>query len=361
EDAWDMGFQHVAIAAGAGRPTVIDIENNLIRGIRAASDFLMALQLTGAFKRSTLANLQVRLPAVVVGGGLTAIDTATELRAYYIIQVEKVLDRYERLAEAGGGGGGRPPHGPEENGIPDEVLAHARAVRVERSLADAEGRAPNFDALLDEWGGVTIAYRRRLHDSPAYRLNHEEVAKALEEGVRFLENANPKAAIPDEDGALRALTFQMPDGRIVELPARTLCVAAGTSPNTIYEKEHPGTFQLDKKGYFQPHSAIVEGGRTRLEAGPGFLTSYLDDAGHTVSYYGDTHPRYAGSVVKAMASAKDGHPAVAALFAEETAAAIADRAGQPAREAAWRDLVARLDDELRAIVVEVNRLTPTII
>ena len=46
--AWEHGIDHVAIAAGAGRPTIIDITNNLIRGIRKASDFLMALQLTGA-------------------------------------------------------------------------------------------------------------------------------------------------------------------------------------------------------------------------------------------------------------------------------------------------------------------------
>ncbi len=42
EDAWAYGFDHVAIAAGAGRPTIIDMKNNLIRGIRKASDFLMA-------------------------------------------------------------------------------------------------------------------------------------------------------------------------------------------------------------------------------------------------------------------------------------------------------------------------------
>ncbi len=91
EDAWTYGFDHVAIATGAGRPTIIDLKNNLIRGIRKASDFLMALQLTGAFKRSALPNLQARLPAVVIGGGLTAIDTATELMAYYPLQVEKTL------------------------------------------------------------------------------------------------------------------------------------------------------------------------------------------------------------------------------------------------------------------------------
>src|SRR5918993_1825446 len=70
DDAWARGFDHIAIAAGAGRPTIIDIRNNLIRGIRKASDFLMALQLTGAFKKDALSNLQARLPAVGVGGGL---------------------------------------------------------------------------------------------------------------------------------------------------------------------------------------------------------------------------------------------------------------------------------------------------
>src|SRR4029079_110889 len=96
-DAWKLGFDHVAIAAGAGRPTIIPLKNNLARGIRKASDFLMALQLTGAYKRSSLATLQVRLPAVVIGGGLTAIDTATELSAYYLIQVEKTADRIDAL------------------------------------------------------------------------------------------------------------------------------------------------------------------------------------------------------------------------------------------------------------------------
>src|SRR5688572_29312009 len=89
DDAWAYGVDHVAIAAGAGRPTIIDIKNNLIRGIRKASDFLMALQLTGSFKKDALSNLQARLPAVVIGGGLTGVDTATELMAYYPIQVEK--------------------------------------------------------------------------------------------------------------------------------------------------------------------------------------------------------------------------------------------------------------------------------
>ncbi|MFM9972499.1 MAG: hypothetical protein ACKVQK_29300, partial [Burkholderiales bacterium] len=91
DDAWGMGFDHVALAMGAGKPTTLEIPNGLARGVRTASDFLMALQLTGAAKFDSIANMQMRLPAVVIGGGLTAIDTATESLAYYVVQVEKFL------------------------------------------------------------------------------------------------------------------------------------------------------------------------------------------------------------------------------------------------------------------------------
>ena len=67
--------------------------------MRQANDFLMALQLGNAAKSSSLTNLQVRLPAVVIGGGLTGVDTATEVQAYYITQVEKILTRYEILTQ----------------------------------------------------------------------------------------------------------------------------------------------------------------------------------------------------------------------------------------------------------------------
>src|SRR5213079_2245858 len=102
DGAFADGFDHIALCAGAGRPTVLDIPNGFARGVRAASDFLMALQLTGAAKRESIANLQIRLPVVVIGGGLTAIDTATESLAYYAVQVEKFLARHETLlAERG--------------------------------------------------------------------------------------------------------------------------------------------------------------------------------------------------------------------------------------------------------------------
>src|SRR5205085_2623819 len=87
DQAFALGFDHIALCAGAGRPTILSMPNGLARGVRQASDFLMALQLTGAGKTDSIANLQIRLPVVIVGGGLTAIDTATESLAYYPRQV----------------------------------------------------------------------------------------------------------------------------------------------------------------------------------------------------------------------------------------------------------------------------------
>src|SRR5688572_27397023 len=357
EEVWGYGFDHVAIAAGAGRPTVIDMKSNLVRGVRKASDFLMALQLTGAFKRGALPNLQARLPAIVIGGGLTGIDTATELFAYYPVQVEKTLDRYEALCTDTSEAAVRGIYDAEELQILDEFLEHGRAVRAERARADAAGERPDFIPLVRGWGGVTLAYRKRMIDSPAYRLNHEEVVKALEEGIWFDENLDPREIVVDENGHATALVLKGPSGS-VELAARTILVAAGTSPNVTYEKEQPGTFQLDsKKRFFQGFRADRTAAGVSLEPDPGgFFTSYNND-GRLVSYYGDNHPMYAGNVVKAMASAKYGYPHVAALFAGDRP----DPARQQERDAAWGRLVEQLDDELLARVERVVRLTETIV
>src|SRR5262249_26652177 len=53
DDAFALGFDHVALCAGAGKPTYIDMPNGLARGVRMASDFLMALHLTAAAKNSS--------------------------------------------------------------------------------------------------------------------------------------------------------------------------------------------------------------------------------------------------------------------------------------------------------------------
>jgi NADPH-dependent glutamate synthase beta subunit-like oxidoreductase/NAD(P)H-flavin reductase len=374
EDAFDrLGFVHIAIAAGAGKPTVLEIKNNLIKGIRMASDFLMALQLTGAFKEDALANLQVRLPALVIGGGLTAIDSATELLAYYPVQVEKLLRRFETLAKLEGEEAFWWRVSVEDRIILTEFLDHARHIRTEREDAKREGRKPDIAGLLQKWGGVRIAYRKDMVDAPAYRLNHEEVIKSFEEGVLFTERLSPTEAIRARDGSLDGVIFEKQtkvdgkwkaSGEFVTLPARAMLVAAGTSPNTIYEREYPGTFELDQWGqFFQPYRRVAtEDGSLALvktaKGETGFFTSYSHD-GKCVSFYGDNHPRFSGNVVKAMASAKHGYVEVASLF--ERALSHIDPARQPERESKWRDLTQTLDDELIARVHHVERLTQTIV
>ncbi len=377
EEAFDQfGFDHIAIAAGAGTPTIVRMKNNLVRGMRQASDFLMALQLTGAFKKNSLANLQVRLPAVVIGGGLTAIDTATELFAYYPRQVEKTLERYEQLASELGEAAVRAGYDAEELSILDEFLAHGRAVRAERERANAANEAPNFIPLVRSWGGVTIAYRKSMLDSPAYRLNFEEIEKAFEEGIYYAEMLSPVEAVADEFGHVKSLLFEkqiVEDGRwkdsgqIVELGARTVMIAAGTAPNVIYEKERPGTFKLDKwKQFFQSHTLgetreLIEDDEAARDRG--FFTSYQHPSRKEklITFYGDNHPKYAGNVVKAMASAKNGFPYVLSIFADELKSMDRSAEAQAARDAQWAKLTRSLEDGFIARVHEVNRLTPTIV
>ncbi|MDV3241809.1 MAG: FAD-dependent oxidoreductase, partial [Methylocaldum sp.] len=374
-EAWDLGFDHIAIASGAGKPTLIDIKNNLIRGIRKASDFLMALQLTGAAKESSLANLQVRLPAGVIGGGLTAIDTATELLAYYPVQVEKIMQRYEKLCAAFGEETVRARYDEEELLILDEFLGHAKAVQAERQRAQAAGEKPDFLPLLNAWGGVTLFYRKGMKDSPAYRQNHEEIKEAMDEGILLAEGMNPLEALEDKYGHLRAVRFEKleeQDGRWqkagnLEVPLRSLFVAAGTSPNTIYESEHPDSFEMDQKFYqrYEPNwlSEIPELEPVKDTAVPKIgkpapFTSYRRH-GKFITFYGDNHPVYAGNVVKAMASAKDGYPYIVKLYEKELAAL--DRAQQPQRLANLREFQHRLDDMLLGRIVEINRVTPNIV
>ncbi|HUW27556.1 MAG TPA: FAD-dependent oxidoreductase, partial [Sulfuriferula sp.] len=197
DNAWTLGFEHIALATGAGKPTVIQIKNNLAHGIRQASDFLMALQLTGASKKDSLANLQVRLPALVIGGGLSAIDTATEVQAYYVLQVEKLLERHERLSSTGRW---VVSLSAVEQEILEEFLAHGRLIRAERLRARLADEAPDFAPLLRAWGGVTVVYRRAMNESPAYLRNHEEIEKALQEGIFYVQGLDPAEAMMDVAG-----------------------------------------------------------------------------------------------------------------------------------------------------------------
>ncbi|HWM43506.1 MAG TPA: FAD-dependent oxidoreductase, partial [Burkholderiales bacterium] len=334
DEAFADGFDHIALCAGAGRPTVLEIPNGFARGVRAASDFLMALQLTGAAKRESIANLQIRLPIVVIGGGLTAIDTATESLAYYAVQVEKFLSRYETLEH-------KPQWNAEEREIAHEFVAHAKALR--------SARPQDRLALLKSWGGATIAYRRRMIDSPSYTLNHEEVAKALEEGIVFAEGLSPVSIEVDGYGHAKAVKFE--NGTV--LAARSVLIAAGTQPNTVLAREEGVSLELDGKYFLacdETGAPVRPERHTSKPKRPEVLLHRYPD-GRFMSFFGDLHPSYFGNVVKAMGSAKQGYPVVSSVLdGREAASQLQDA-----------QFLANLNRELRAVVHEVRRLTPTIV
>src|SRR5207302_1872901 len=294
------------------------------------------------------------------------IDTATEALAYYPVQVEKFLYRYETLVAERGVDAVRAEWNGAEREAAEEFIAHAKALRAEREAAEREGRAPRLAQLIDSWGGVTIAYRRRLIDAPSYTLNHEEVAKALEEGIRFAEMLTPVAVdvdVFDQAASLRLTRHTVPEigghrpeanqgpGEEVVLPARTILVAAGTQPNTVLAREDPEHVALDGR-YFR---ALDEAGqpavpeRVAKPEAVRVLMSLAPD-GRAVSFWGDLHPSFAGNVVKAMGGTKQGYPVVSRMLARRSP-------GLPEPAA----LRVRLDGELRARVERVERLTPKIV
>ncbi|MEO8165866.1 MAG: pyridine nucleotide-disulfide oxidoreductase, partial [Betaproteobacteria bacterium] len=191
-------------------------------------------------------------------------------------------------------------------------------------------------------------------------LNHEEVEKALEEGIRFAENLTPAAVVIDEFGYASGLAASghrtLSDGSTEQfdttLPARTVLVAAGTQPNTVLAREDASNFTLDGR-YFQAYDESgnpVRPEKSAKPATPQMLLSRRDD-GRFVSFFGDLHPSFFGNVVKAMGSAKQGYPVISSVLAKV----------KPASGASDLEFFARLNGELRATVHEVIRLTPTIV
>jgi NADPH-dependent glutamate synthase beta subunit-like oxidoreductase/NAD(P)H-flavin reductase len=367
EDAWEMGFDHFVVAVGAGLPKALPIPGSLAPGMRQANDFLMALQLGNAAKSSSLTNLQIRLPAVVIGGGLTGVDTATELQAYYISQVEKIQMRYEILASEYGEDFIHGQLDPASREILAEYLRHGLAVRKERERAKMLSQQPDFIKLAREWGGVTIAYRRSMQESPAYVNNHEELQKALEEGIYYCEGMEPTAVDLNEYGHAEALICHkrirnqdnewVTTTEEVRLPARSILVATGTQPNTAYEFEHRGTFNrlnLQYQHYEDINNElnVAHGVEHCKDPQFGAFTSYHKNQ-RRVSLIGDTHPVFHGSVVKAIASGLRTYPKILQ--------SLQKKLGKLGSQAEYDQFANHMDYLFKARVKHVRRMTKNII
>ncbi|WP_341808013.1 FAD-dependent oxidoreductase [Wolbachia endosymbiont (group E) of Neria commutata] len=356
KDSFNLGFNHIALALGSGKPKMIKIKNMLARGVRMASDFLMSLQLTGALKFDSIVNLQVRMPIVVIGAGLTAIDTATEALAYYPIQVEKFLHRYEMLVDKHGKNYVEKDWTEEEHEIANEFILHAKLIREESKIAKESGEESKILELMQNWGGVKVIYRKKLKDSPSYRLNSEEVQNGLSEGIHFIENLEPVEILTDQYNHTESLKLvDSKSGEIKCIKARSIFIAVGTEPNTVIATEDKEYFKL-QNGYFtQINSLGKEVDQIfspKMENKDRILV--YKQGNKAISFFGDLHPSYSGSVVKAMASAKNGYPIISQLLKYSPI-----QVDEPTR--ANEEFFSKIEEQFTAKVIKVQFLTDKVV
>ena len=135
------------------------------------------------------------------------------------------------------------------------------------------------------------------------------------------------------------------------LPARTILVAAGTQPNTVLAREDATHAFIDGK-YFRALDEEGEPVTPEKVCKPAEVRVLMYRAadGRFMSFFGDLHPSFAGNVVKAMGGAKQGYPVLTRTM---------ERLPAPKRTPG--EILEQANDEWRARVVRVERLTPTIV
>ena len=195
EELFDDGYEAVFVGSGAGLPNFMNIPGEALKGVYSANEFLTRSNLMKAYKENSATPIMKGGNVIVVGGGNVAMDAArTALR----LGADK----------------------------------------------------------------VTIVYRRSMTELPARK---EEVENAIEEGIEFNLLTNPVEILgyknpddprdikngtvtgikcikmelsePDENGRRRPVAI---NGSEFEIPANTVIMAIGTSPNPLIKQTTKG-------------------------------------------------------------------------------------------------------------------------
>ena len=311
EQAFDLGFDYIAFCIGAGQPKVLDIENFKAKGVKTASDFLMTLQSGGAFLKNSNTSMVIRMPIAVIGGGLTSLDVATESLYYYKKQVEEFAEDYieKDLTE-------------EDKEIAKEFIAHAKLFKEAKNNEELR-------KVFNKLGGATIYYRGRLQDSPAYKLNHEELIYALALGVDFKENMQPLRVNVDKYGHVESVEFENRNRHCEQ-------------SKTAWQSQEFRLTRLPRQCYAFLRNDIKT--KTVIMAiGIENNTQFDEDK---YSYFGDCNPKYSSSVVKALASTKEGYDAINKRLINNN----------PSFKGSYKDFCTQLDYLLTSRVNKINIL-----
>lgn len=293
DQAFKNGIDHIALCIGAGRPKYLSGKGYFLKGVKSAADFLMQIGLGASHLKSSNSNLQIRLPAAVYGCGLTAIDSAVEIMHYYSEMVKKFASRFNEATKKNASMADELTT--EELSIAQEYISHAK------EFNDLEKNDKNLDPvslskakikLIQKFGGVTLYYRKSIKHSPAYRLNHEEIEQALSIGVKIEDEHEIANIFADDSGSIEKISFT--NGAHVK--TRTLLLGLGTEVSKF----------SDLKNHFD---AQEEQGTKR---------QFFKRKDKRISYFGDCNLKYHGSVVKALASAKEGYQDICKNIEEST-------------------------------------------
>ena len=138
------GYDYVALCLGAGKPKVPVIKNLDAKGVISAFTFLASLHMNNP-------DFTYKMPVVIVGAGLTAIDCAMAALNY------------------------------------------------------------NKDKTKD----VTIIYRKSMQESPSYKENHHELQMGLDLGVKFLENTELESIEVDKNNNIISINKTIPASTLI--------------------------------------------------------------------------------------------------------------------------------------------------
>ncbi len=243
------GFDAVFIGSGAGLPKFMGIPGESLNGVYSANEFLTRNNLMKAYRDDYATPVNVGRNVVVVGGGNVAMDAArTALRLQGLRAAKKTLHQSSE-AKAG------------------DHLQMTSQIEAEMSSDSISNVADK--ASLCGMETVSIIYRRTETELPARR---EEVHHAKEEGIRFEFLTNPVEILSDDKGNVRAvkcirMELGEPDasgrrspvaipGSEFEIPADTVIMSLGTSPNPLIASTTPG-LKTTRRGGLETTDEVV--------------------------------------------------------------------------------------------------------
>lgn len=279
-----FGFDAVVLALGAGATKLPKIDHVTAPGVLLASDFLMHLHLTKLKNYDFSSGTLLHWPVVIIGGGLTAIDVATEILPYYISQIKAFKQHY--------------------NGWQDKDSQISAEIKQFLEHCDILERYDyQYEAIIALLGPVRMIMKQDVTQARSWQKNHVEVMNALQEGIEIVENFDLENIVLDNAGHVSAIVSS--NGKT--LVARTVILATGINSNATFAQE-------------QSMVHFVNGSIRMIDEMMAFNT-----ACKPIAVLGDMNPHYSGSVVRAIASAKQG-----ALYIDKALSKEMDGAKQDA-------------------------------